>query len=163
MVRSGGRGAGQGCYKDCVCEYCGCDQNAFIRELMDQHDRITDLGDGVVRALRSGDVDRAQADLAEFTTLLKSHNDVEERGIFAAMTELGEFVELVDELSAEHVDLHARLDSYDGPPPIDELLNLLADLALHVEKENRGVFPFAYSAFSGAEWAVVEKAHGTPG
>ncbi len=126
---------------------------------MDQHDRITDLGDAVVRALRSGDVARAQTDLGEFTALLKKHNDIEERGIFAAMKELGEFVELVDELAGEHVDLHARLDGFDGPPPVDEMVTLLADLALHVERENRGVFPFAYSAFSGAEWAVVDQAH----
>ncbi|WP_432558208.1 hemerythrin domain-containing protein [Granulicoccus sp. GXG6511] len=126
---------------------------------MDQHDRLAELGDGAARATRSGDLARAQADLAEFTTLLKAHNDVEERGIFAAMAALGEFVELTDELAAEHVDLHARLAAFDGVPPVDELVALLADLDEHVEKENRGVFPFAYSAFSATEWAIVDHAH----
>lgn len=126
---------------------------------MDQHDRLADLGDGAVRALRADDPETARADLAEFTILLKSHNDVEERGIFAAMTELGEFVEVTEQLSAEHVDLHSRLAAFGDRPAVDELARLLDDLAEHVEKENRGVFPFAYSAFSGTEWAIVDHAH----
>lgn len=126
---------------------------------MDQHDRLADLGDAAVRALRSEDFARVRADLEEFTRLLKAHNDVEERGIFAAMEALGEFVELTEELAAEHVDLHARLAGFRSPPPVDDLVTLLDDLADHVEKENRGAFPFAYSAFSATEWAIVDHAH----
>ncbi|MDO5683018.1 MAG: hemerythrin domain-containing protein [Propionibacteriaceae bacterium] len=142
-----------------MCEYCGCHQNPFLGQLMDEHDKLSSLGDSAVRALEQGDVDVAMADLAQFTALLKAHNDIEERGIFAAMRELGEFVELIDELAADHVDLHARLDGFSSPPPLDELTVLLADLADHVEKENRGVFPFAYSGFSTTEWVIVEHAH----
>lgn len=151
--------SGAQCYKGQVCEYCGCIQNPYIAELMDQHDTLASLGDSAVRALRRGDIASAGVDLAEFTTLLKNHNDVEERGIFAAMRDLGEFVELIDELAAEHTQMHARLAEFADSPPVDELLRLLADLSEHVERENRGVFPFAYSAFSGAEWEVVEHAH----
>lgn len=152
-----------GWYKRCVCEYCGCHQNPYIAELMDQHDRLASLGDSAVRELRSGDPRAARAHVDEFAALLRAHNDVEERGIFAAMEELGEFVELTQDLTAEHVDLHARLDAFGDAPPLDELIQLLADLAEHVEKENRGVFPFAYSAFSTTEWEVVEHAHRVTG
>ena len=126
---------------------------------MEEHDRLAALGDSAVRELRNGDLRAARAQVTEFTALLKSHNDVEERGMFAALHELGEFVEVIEELAAEHVDLHARLDAFGATPPEDELSRLLADLADHVEKENRGVFPFAYSAFSTNEWEIVEHAH----
>lgn len=142
-----------------MCEYCGCHQNPYIAELMDQHDELAALGDSAVRALRQGDVAAATAELTELTTLLKAHNDVEERGIFAAMRELGEFVELTDELAAEHVVMQARLGDFAREPAVSDLVHLLDDLADHVEKENRGVFPFAYSAFSGSEWETVEHAH----
>ncbi|MDO5499560.1 MAG: hemerythrin domain-containing protein [Propionibacteriaceae bacterium] len=142
-----------------MCEYCGCHQNPFIAQLMDEHDQLSSLGDSAVRALEQGDTAAAAKDLREFDALLRKHNDLEERGIFAAMRELGEFVELIDELEGEHTDLHTRLDEFDAAPPIDELKVLLTDLAEHVEKENRGVFPFAYSAFSTPEWSTVEHAH----
>lgn len=126
---------------------------------MDEHDQLAALGDSAVRALKEGDTATAAANLGEFTTLLKAHNDLEERGIFAAMRDLGEFVELIDELAGEHTDLHARLDEFGDVPPIDELTVLLKDLTDHVEKENRGVFPFAYSAFWTPQWEIVEHAH----
>lgn len=126
---------------------------------MDQHDQLASLGDSAVRELRGGDLNAARTHVSEFTALLKAHNDVEERGIFAAMQELGEFVEVTDELAAEHVDLDARLDAFGDTPPLADLIQLLADLAEHVEKENRGVFPFAYSAFSTTEWEIIEHAH----
>jgi hemerythrin-like domain-containing protein len=142
-----------------VCEYCGCHQNPYIAELMDQHDQLASLGDSAVRELRGGELSAARTHVNEFAALLKAHNDVEERGIFAAMQELGEFVEVTEQLAAEHIDLHTRLDALGDTPPLDDLIKLLADLAEHVEKENRGVFPFAYSAFSTTEWEVVEHAH----
>lgn len=143
-----------------VCEYCGCHQNPYIAKLMDDHDRLVSLGDSAVRALKLGDDATARTEMAQFTALLKTHNDVEERGMFAAMRQLGEFVELIDQLAAEHRDLHARLDEFgDDAPPTHELGTLLDDLTEHIEKENRGVFPFAYSAFSTKEWVTVEHAH----
>lgn len=143
---------------DDVCEYCGCHQNPYIADLMDQHDQLAALGDSAVRAFRQGDAAAAATDLTAFTTLLKAHNDVEERGMFAAMRELGEFVELTEELATEHTEMHARLAEFGSTPAINDLETLLADLADHVEKENRGVFPFAYTAFSTAEWGVVDQA-----
>lgn len=143
-----------------VCEYCGCHQNPYIGELMEEHDRLVSLGDSVVRALRHGDDATARTEMVRFAALLQAHNEVEERGMFAAMRQLGEFVELIEQLAAEHRDLHARLDGFgDDAPPIHELGILLDDLADHIEKENRGVFPFAYSAFSTREWVTVEHAH----
>lgn len=127
---------------------------------MDEHDQLVSLGDSAVRALKHGDREGATTELGEFTALLQEHNDVEERGIFAAMRQLGEFVELIDQLAAEHRDLHARLNAFgDNAPPIHKLGALLEDLAEHIEKENRGVFPFAYTAFSTNEWVTVEHAH----
>lgn len=143
-----------------MCEYCGCHQNPYLGRLMDEHDQLMSLGDSAVRALNDGDDATATTRMTEFTTLLKAHNDVEERGVFAAMRQLGEFVELIDELAAEHRQLHARLDAAEhNVPPIHELGTLLNDLAEHIEKENRGVFPFAYSAFSTNEWMTVEHAY----
>lgn len=142
-----------------VCEYCGCHQNPFIAQLMDEHDQLSSLGDAAVRALQGGDRAAASVNLAEFTALLKAHNDLEERGIFAGMRDLGEFVELIDELAGEHTELHVRLDEFGDSPPISELSHLLKNLADHVEKENRGVFPFAYTAFWTPQWEIVEHAH----
>ena len=35
-----------------MCEYCGCHQNPYIAELMDQHDQLASLGDSGAEALR---------------------------------------------------------------------------------------------------------------
>ncbi|GAB3698449.1 hemerythrin domain-containing protein [Mariniluteicoccus flavus] len=143
-----------------MCEYCGCHQNDNIAQLMDEHDRLMVIGDTVRRALADDDLAGAQAAMAEFRPLLAVHTKVEEAGIFAVMREAGDFVEVIDELEEEHRTLDADLARLDDPDALRaEIDRLLADLEQHIEKENRGIFPYAYSAFAPEQWGEVEAAH----
>lgn len=143
-----------------VCEYCGCHQNEFIAELMDQHARLLDLGDTMQRQLAAGENAQALTALREFVPLLASHTGVEERGIFAALKDEGEFVEVIEGLEEEHRTLDAQLSELGDPDALRRGLDtLLADLTDHIERENRGIFPFAYSTLPETGWVTVSDAH----
>lgn len=142
-----------------MCEYCGCHQNDVIGRFMDEHDRLLNMGDTARRCLDAGDTAGALAAMEPFRALMADHGHREEIGIFAVMKEAGEFVEVIDDLTAEHRDVDQRLARLTDPEVLRaELDALMADLADHIERENRGIFPFAYSAFSPAQWSQVTEA-----
>jgi hypothetical protein len=144
-----------------MCEYCGCRQIVPLAELMDEHLALLDLGDEVRRKLVHGEVDDAVAMLRHCATLLLRHVRREEDGVFAALKGEGEFVEEIEELEAEHVDLDARLAALDAETPDlkSQVESFLADLALHIDREDLGIFPVSVVSLRARGWAVVERIH----
>jgi hemerythrin-like domain-containing protein len=144
-----------------MCEHCGCRGVEPIAELMDEHLELLDLGGEVRRLLDRGDRRAAWDVLGRLAHLLEHHVDREERGLFTALREQGDFVDAVDELEGEHTDFDEELsdldlDAVDFERRVDELLE---HLSLHIDKENLGIFPVAVVTLGARGWDTVAAAH----
>lgn len=144
-----------------MCEHCGCRQVEPIAELMDEHLELLELAGDLRRAVLAGDRDRAESLRGGLVGLLSSHTGREEAGVFAALRAEGEFVEEVDSLESEHDDLDvamARLD-LDARSALEQVDRFVADLTIHIDRENLGIFPVAVVTLGSTGWSVVERAH----
>jgi hypothetical protein len=144
-----------------MCEYCGCRGVAPIAELMDEHTSLVDQGQQVREDLVAGRRTSAKARLARLVADLDRHVRREERGVFRALRTAGEFTDEIDELEAEHRDFAtsiARLatESVDFDALVTRLLD---DLAVHVEREDLGIFPVSVVTLGASGWATVDQAH----
>ena len=144
-----------------MCEYCGCRQVEPLAELMDEHVALLDLGGDVRRALSSGDQVTAAALLRRLAEHLTRHVRREESGVFSALRTSGEYLDEVDDLEAEHVDLDRRLEALDPagegfPVQVEQLLRELTE---HVEREDLGIFPVSVVTLDAAGWETVTRAH----
>ena len=136
-----------------------------IAELMDDHLEMLDLA-GVIRSrLSSSDRAGARDALGELASRLAPHVRREERGVFAALKQQGEFVDEVLNLESEHVALDAALDGLDpGAPDFEERVeSLLADLSVHIDRENLGIFPLTVVSLNAVGWDLVTRAHAEEG
>jgi hemerythrin-like domain-containing protein len=142
-----------------MCEYCGCQTVATIDELTREHDEVVTLISRVRDARRDGDI-TAMAELAcRITAVLVPHTQVEEQGLFPAMTL--EFPDHIAALEAEHRRVEAVLaEAARGVPADpawpDRLLEVLALLRDHILKEQDGVFPASLATLSTEQWEAVE-------
>jgi len=128
---------------------------------MDEHFELLELSGEVRRHLAVEDRTAARSVLVDLESLLATHVDREERGLFAAMKAQGDFVEAVVELEAEHVAFDVglgRLDP-DGPEFAEQVVEMLDDLVLHIDKENLGVFPAAVVTLGASGWDLVTQVH----
>jgi hemerythrin-like domain-containing protein len=144
-----------------LCEHCGCRGVEPLAELMDEHFVLLDVAGEVRRGLRAGDVSAAVDALARLEDLLDRHVGREERGVFAAMKEQGDFAYAIDDLEEEHLSFNQRLSNL-APAAAsfaDEVLALLDELREHIDKENLGVFPVAVVSLDGPGWETVSRAH----
>ena len=144
-----------------MCEHCGCRGVEPIAELMDEHLALLELSGEVRRHLVAGDRDAAARALSRLGGLLDRHVGREERGIFAAMKDDGEFTDVVVGLEAEHATFDQLLHALD---PADEdfptrVGALLEELSEHIDKENLGVFPVAVVTLGARGWETVGRAH----
>lgn len=140
-----------------MCEYCGCKEVPAVRALIDEHVDLLERAAVIRTVLREG---AASAEIAEFIRLLHAHVGREERGLFTALRDAGEFVEEVDALEQEHVDLNELIAALD-PTDADyatRLGVLFEDLAQHVEREELGIFPVAIVSLGADGWRTVELA-----
>ncbi len=144
-----------------MCEHCGCRGAEPIAELMDEHFVLLDLVGDVRRGLERDDRAGVMAILEELEHKLVRHVSREERGVFAALKEQGDFAEAVDELEAEHVTLDVQLDEVDPTSPTfaADVRAMMDDLVTHIDKENLGVFPVTVVTLGARGWATVEAAH----
>jgi hypothetical protein len=131
---------------------------------MDEHLALLDLGGDVRRHLVAGDRAAALAGLEVVGRLLDRHVGREERGVFTALKEQGDFVDAVVELEAEHVSFDAQLAQLaaldvDAADFGDRVMELLEELSLHIAKENLGIFPVAVVTLGARGWETVGKAH----
>src|SRR6188472_3796657 len=97
-----------------MCQYCGCRQVPLIRDYIEEHEQIADVGDATLRALDRGDVGSARSGVARMRDFLASHWAGEEAGVFAVMSEVdGSYAEYVEVLVGEHRSLAAFLDVFE--------------------------------------------------
>ena len=144
-----------------MCEYCGCRGNEAIGELMAEHDALKDDADRVRTAMSTGDRDTARTAVIDLVGRLESHVRREERGIFAALREHGEFADEVAALEAEHRHFDTAIDDLapDGTEFDVQVRALLEELDRHIEREDLGIFPVSVVTLGASGWALVEQAH----
>ena len=144
-----------------MCGHCGCQGVDAIGELRDEHTVLLEHAHEVRRALAAGDRPAAVSRLAGLVGHLTRHVAREERGIFTALREQGDFAAEVEALEGEHLALDGAIASLD-PQGIDfetRVLGLLEELEEHIEREDLGVFPVSVVTLGAAGWATVESAH----
>lgn len=144
-----------------VCEYCGCREVPPIGELMDEHTALVDQADQVRQDLSGGNPSLARSRLAGLVADLERHVRREEDGIFRALRVAGEFVDEIDELEREHRDLASVIAGLEVESPDFEaqVSRLLDDLAVHVEREDLGIFPVSVVTLGADGWEIIERAH----
>ncbi len=143
-----------------VCEYCGCREVEPIAELMDEHYALLDDAHLVRKAMASGDREGALAHLRRLVARLDTHVKREEVGVFAALRAKGEYVDEVELLEKEHVQLDSGIAALDpeGPDFERAVSVLLLELDEHVERENLGIFPASVVTLGASGWETVERA-----
>lgn len=144
-----------------MCDYCSCRSMPLIEELTADHDRLSDLGVQVIRAIREGDSAQARASFGELAALLWVHTAVEEAGVFSALRAAGELGDQVDALLADHEATLASIGALAGDQ-WDEAaaLDLIADLDVHIAREEYDLFPATLMAMPPAGWDAAEHAAG---
>lgn len=145
-----------------MCHYCGCRQIRLIRDYIAEHERVTDHGDRAVRAIDAGDLAGAQAHVEAMATELRSHWEGEENGVFAVMRDDETYREHIDPLIAEHRELDALLRTLDVSRAADQqvLREQLAELDVHISKEEDGIFPATLVELDADEWnAAIDAWH----
>ena len=144
-----------------VCEYCGCRGVPAIAELMDEHSALVDQAHHVRQDLGAGKPTAAMSRLAGLVADLERHVQREEAGIFRAMRASGDFIDEVDALEGEHRDFAAVIARLEiGSADFEaQVVRLLDDLAIHVEREDLGIFPVSVITLGASGWAVVDTAH----
>ena len=144
-----------------MCEHCGCRGVEPIAELMDEHLALLELAGDIRRHLAAGDREAAAAQVAVLAGLLDRHVGREERGVFRALRDQGDFLDEVAALEEEHVGFDAALAGL-RPEAADFALRvtgLLHDLDEHVERENLGIFPVSVVTLGARGWETVSRAH----
>ena len=130
---------------------------------MDEHTALVDQSYGVRQALRADDASGAMTLLTDLVSRLQRHVQREEDGIFRALRDSGEFLDEVDALEGEHRDLEKAIaaldpDARDFPAAVSSLLD---DLAVHIDREDYGIFPVSVVTLGAAGWTTVDRAHST--
>jgi hemerythrin-like domain-containing protein len=142
-----------------MCDYCGCQALATIDELTREHELVINLM-GQARAAHAGANTAQMAELArQIATVLSPHTEVEEQGLFPALT--GEFPDHAASLKAEHRHVEAALGEAAAGTPADpawpaRFAQALALLREHIFKEQDGVFPAALATLGTADWEAAE-------
>ena len=144
-----------------MCEHCGCRGVEPIAELMDEHLALLEIAGDVRRHLTAGDRVACAAAVDRLADRLTRHVGREERGVFAALRDQGDFVDAVEELEHEHVTFDAALADLDAEAPDfgRRVHALLDELSEHIDKENLGVFPVAVVTLGARGWETVGAAH----
>lgn len=144
-----------------MCEYCGCRGVPPIGELMDEHDALVDEAGRVRHDLASGNPTAAMGRLSSLVTRLNRHVQREEDGIFRALRQEGEFLDELDQLEAEHRGFEAAVAGLDiGAVDFTaKVTRMLDDLAVHVERENLGIFPVSVVTLGSEGWSIIDQAH----
>ena len=144
-----------------MCDYCGCNGVAPIRELMDEHEALMDEAHELRQALTHGDQARTLSLLARLAGHLDRHVHREEAGIFAALRDKGEFLEELSDLEAEHRQFDTATSTLHtvGPDFADRVNKMLDGLGEHVEREDLGIFPISVVTLGAAGWQAIETAH----
>ena len=144
-----------------MCDHCGCREITPIQRLMAEHESLLDLAAQLRATVVNGNEAAARAILAALTEVLHPHVQAEEQGLFAVLRERGEFLDHIDWLETEHMELSAKLAA---PLTGQIVLGICDELREHIHREEYGLFPFALADLGGEDWAaVVAREAGPPG
>lgn len=137
-----------------MCQYCGCREIPLLRDYIAEHERVINLGGGAVRAIDTGDLDRARTMLVEMAAELTTHWQGEENGIFRVMAREDMYAEYIAPLVREHRELADLLATVDvtNPEHQQAIRDAVFDLYEHISKEEDGIFPAALTTLDGEEW-----------
>ena len=128
---------------------------------MDEHTALVDQAYDVRQALRIDDPLAAVTLLTALVSRLQRHVQREEDGIFRALRDSGEFLDEVDALEGEHHDFEQAIAALD-PDASDfqaAVSSLLDHLAVHVDREDYGIFPVSVVTLGAAGWTTIDRAH----
>lgn len=148
-----------------MCQYCGCQEIETLGRLMDDHVQIRNYCGQAHRDLQAGNPDAAVRELRQIQRILATHNAVEERGLYLAMTRFGEYAEQAGELYNEHDDVddlfsHSlALADRGHSDRIDweAILAAFGVLKEHIQREDNGLFPAAAVALDATDWELCEQ------
>lgn len=143
-----------------MCEYCGCQSIAAIRELTVEHDAVVEEIGEVTRRLHDGHTGAAVEACRRISGILLPHTAVEEQGLFPAMAV--EFPDQVEVLHREHRAIEAVLAECADDVPADpawpnRVIQTLDLLRTHILKEQDGVFPATLSVLGNDDWTLVDE------
>ena len=143
-----------------MCHYCGCRQIPLIRDYIAEHEHVLDLGERALEEMGRGELDDAQATVDQMRAELRSHWQGEEDGVFALMRGDELYRQHIDPLIAEHRELDELLRTMDvrDEHQLAVLQEQVAELRVHISKEEDGIFPVTLVEFSGPEWDAAIKA-----
>ena len=97
-----------------MCDYCDCRALAPIRELSDEHDRISALMGQVRKCLAAGTDADGAAPLVALQDALGRHLAKEEAGLFAQLSVTAESASYLEGLAADHARARAGLLAVDA-------------------------------------------------
>lgn len=141
-----------------MCTYCGCESEAFVAELMADHQRISALANQAVAALSRGDRAEAASTCAEVAALFGAHSEKEERGLFAELQAEPLAVDAISRLEADHRRLQVELSML-ATGETSSMETILADLLDHAEREDSDLFPAALQLLGDDAWDRIAKVH----
>ncbi len=112
-------------------------------------------------ALTNGDKKLAMQRLNLLAGRLHRHVGREKARIFTALRDMGEFLDELDDLEAEHHQFHDMVANLDvSSADFDAVvMRLFDDLGEHVEREDLGIFPVSEVTLNESGWQLVAQAH----
>lgn len=146
-----------------MCDHCGCRVLTPVARLMDEHDRLRELADGIGRSLAAGDDAAARAAFQDLLVVLGPHVAKEEGSLFPMLRRDDSLAEHVSVLEGEHASLYDAVDDLDDVPPTarrrwrDGVLQVLHELDEHMYKEDFGLFPAAIATLDGSDWDAMDR------
>ncbi len=92
-----------------MCSYCGCEAEAVISQLMEDHAEIASMVRDVRSAAASGQAGVAKDICAKISSLFAVHSQLEEEGLFAELMSDPLATDAISELTTEHRSLQSGL------------------------------------------------------
>ncbi|MFI7577745.1 hemerythrin domain-containing protein [Micromonospora sp. NPDC049497] len=144
-----------------MCNYCGCRGFPLIGRLSAEHETISNAAGRLRTAVHDG-ADDALVALDDLLALLMPHTATEEGGLFAELRAEGSMAEAVDQLCAEHDDIHGVLGAVDRTAPDwPPVLAALDRLHRHIDNEEHGLFPAAVITLPIPAWDRITPTTGS--
>ncbi|HEX5497439.1 MAG TPA: hemerythrin domain-containing protein [Mycobacteriales bacterium] len=142
-----------------MCEYCGCQSIGAIGELTREHEAVVNLIGDVRTAAAHDDLAGMAETARRIAAILAPHTQVEEVGLFPALTD--EFPDHIAALRLQHRRVDAVLREAAERTPTDpawphRLHDALEMLREHILAEQDGVFPAALANLGPADWDSVD-------
>lgn len=142
-----------------MCSYCGCQSLPVIRLLTVQHEVIINKLGEVRRSCEAGAIQDCQKHADDLVELLLMHNQLEEKGLFEALSTDSEFADALVKLMSEHAEIDDLLGRFQAGE-YALISNLETVLRNNISNEENGLFPASAVTLDGVVWDRIETAQG---